>query len=45
MKKVTSELIQSDWSYLGHVWWQLRTDEANVVVMDVGVDAGDRSWR
>lgn len=33
--------------YLGHVWWQLGTYEANVVVVDGGVDAWyhHRSWR
>lgn len=33
--------------YLGHVWWQLRTYEANVIMVDGGVDSWDHcgSWR
>lgn len=33
--------------YLGHMWWQLRTYEANVIMVDGGVDSWDHcgSWR
>ena len=35
--------IQTSLQYLGHVWWQLGTYEANVVVVD-GIDAWYHHW-